>query len=63
MAFLFRLIEIGASMFRAIEGDTDTKRTQHQNNNMAKIREDVKSQLWNITLQLNNFNQSTYLKE
>lgn len=50
-------------MFRAIEGDIDKKRTIDQNNAMAKLRGDVTFQLWNITLQLNNFNRSTYLKE
>lgn len=50
-------------MFKAIEGDITIKRTQDQNNNMAKIREDVTTQLWNITLQLNNFNRSSFLKE
>lgn len=50
-------------MFKAIEGEYYSKRTKDQNNNMAKIRGDVTTQLWNITLQLNNFNQSTYINE
>lgn len=57
------LLNIGASMFKAIEGEYYTKRTNDQNNNMAKIRGDVTTQLWNITLQLNNFNQSTFINE
>lgn len=50
-------------MFRAIEGDIEAKRIDTQNDAMAKIRGDVTIQLWNITLQLNNFNRSTYLQE
>lgn len=49
-------------MFQAIENDVAKKRTEDQNLMMEKIREDVKTQLWNITLQLNS-NQSSYLKE
>lgn len=49
-------------MFKAIEGDVTIKLTQDQNNNMARIRGDVSTQLWNITLQLNN-NRSSFLKE
>lgn len=56
-------IQLGASMFRAIEGDLAIKRTQDQNNNMTKIRGDVTNQLWNITFRMNNFNQSSFLKE
>lgn len=57
------LFEIGAWMFKAIEGEFDYKRAQDQNSNMAKIRGDVTTQLWNITLQLNNFNRSTFINE
>lgn len=57
------LFEIGAWMFITIEGEFDYTRAQNQNSNMEKIREDVTTQLWNITLQLNNFNRSTFMNE
>lgn len=63
MFICFTHSQIGASMFKTIEGDIDMKRTADQNRNMSKIRGDVSTQLWNITLRLNNFNRSTYLKE
>lgn len=50
-------------MFKAIEGEVDLKRTKDQNYNMAKIRGDITTQLWNITLQLNNFNRSSFINE
>ncbi|XP_055326011.1 TWiK family of potassium channels protein 18 isoform X2 [Sitodiplosis mosellana] len=52
-----------ASMFKAIEGEYYLKRTKDQNYNMKIIRDDISTQLWNITLQLNNFNRSTYINE
>lgn len=61
--FFFNLFNIGASMFKAIEGEYYSKRTKDQNYNMAKIRGDITNQLWNITLQLNNFNQSKFISE
>lgn len=50
-------------MFKAIEGEVDLKRTNQQNSNMAKIRGDITTQLWNITLKLNNFNRSSFINE
>lgn len=50
-------------MFKTIEGEDYAKRTKEQNLNMAQIRGDISTQLWNITLRLNNFNQSTFINE
>lgn len=59
----YLLYLLGASMFKAIEGEVDLKRMNKQNYNMAKIRGDITTQLWNITLQLNNFNQTSFISE
>ncbi|XP_031638321.1 TWiK family of potassium channels protein 18 [Contarinia nasturtii] len=53
----------GASMFKAIEGDVDLQRIITLNNSMTKTRGDVTNQLWDITLKLNNFNQSSFINE
>lgn len=50
-------------MFKAIEGEVDLKRMNKQNYNMAKIRGDITNQLWNITLQLNDFNRTSFISE
>lgn len=59
---LFCLI-VGASMFKAIEGEVNYKFTQDRNVSMAMQRVNLTNQLWNITLQLNNFNRSSYISE
>lgn len=61
--FLHFAWSIGASMFKAIEGEVNYKFTQDRNVSMAVQRINLTNHLWNITLQLNNFNRSSYINE
>lgn len=61
--FLFISGDLGASMFKAIEGEVNYKFTQDRNVSMAMQRFNLTNQLWNLTLQLNNFNRTSYINQ
>lgn len=50
-------------MFKAIEGQNDWDLAQERNNSIMVLRENLMNQLWNITLQMNDFDQLSYMNE
>lgn len=50
-------------MFKAIEGEVNYKFARDRNESMDVLRNRLTNQLWNITLQLNNFNRTSYINE
>lgn len=50
-------------MFKAIEGQTDYEFAKNRNNSIATLRGSLMNQLWNITLQMNDFDRLAFESE